>query len=244
MVVNGSLGQAADPLALVRTPPRCHELLRSLLDLLQRARREAPALRVQLYGCLLQYMQYCRGSRLGACTPVVLEAVIEGWTAAAPGMAAGGGGFQRNGGGGQQLLLLGGAGDGGGCGTPGGHRGAPPTASSVAAASRLDATQDAIERGNAVLLTDQVRRCGILSRTWSTFFLPDSPVRLSPPSFTPLSSPPPLSLPPLQASSLVDLLSRDALDQSAPQLHQALALHLLAALAGPPGGEPQQVWKV
>lgn len=164
--MNGSLGQAADPLALVRTPPRCHELLRSLLDLLQRARREAPALRVQLYGCLLQYMQYCRGSRLGACTPVVLEAVIEGWTAAAPPVMATGGGFQRNGGGGgqqQQLLLMGGGGGNGGTGgTPGGQRGAP-TASSVAAASRLDATQDAIERGNAVLLTDQVR----------TYVLPD-----------------------------------------------------------------------
>ena len=29
---------------------------------------------------------------------------------------------------------------------------------------------------------------------------------------------------------LVELLSRDALDQSAPQLQQAVALHLLAAL--------------
>ena len=36
---------------------RCHEMLRVLLELLQRSRREQPALRVQLYGCLLQYLQ-------------------------------------------------------------------------------------------------------------------------------------------------------------------------------------------
>ena len=57
VVVNASLGQTSDPLAMVRSPARCHDLLRNLLELIQRARREQPALRVQLYGCLLQYMQ-------------------------------------------------------------------------------------------------------------------------------------------------------------------------------------------
>lgn len=66
---------------------RCHELLRLLLELLQHSSRHAapassPAVRTQLYGCLLHYLQYCRGSRLGtSSTPAVLEAVLQGWAA-------------------------------------------------------------------------------------------------------------------------------------------------------------------
>jgi hypothetical protein len=58
-VVNVSMGQAADPLALVRVPGRCHDLLRLLLDLLLHMRR-TQAVRLQLYAALLQYLQFCR----------------------------------------------------------------------------------------------------------------------------------------------------------------------------------------
>ncbi|KAF5839634.1 hypothetical protein DUNSADRAFT_290 [Dunaliella salina] len=43
-VVNVSMGQSADPLALVRAPHRCHELLRLLLELLALSRRVQPTL--------------------------------------------------------------------------------------------------------------------------------------------------------------------------------------------------------
>jgi hypothetical protein len=59
-------------------------MLRALLQLLHRSRRMQPV-RVQLYGALLQYLQYCRGSKLSSCTPMVLEAVLEGWAAGASG---------------------------------------------------------------------------------------------------------------------------------------------------------------
>jgi nuclear pore complex protein Nup205 len=58
-VVNVSMGQAADPLAMVRVPGRCQALLRLLLDLLLRVRR-TQAVRLQLYAALLQYLQFCR----------------------------------------------------------------------------------------------------------------------------------------------------------------------------------------
>jgi hypothetical protein len=120
VVVNASLGQSIDPLYLIRTPSRCHELLRMLLEVLQRSRR-AQAVRVQLYGCLLQYMHYCRGSKMASCSPTVLESVLAGISGT--GSALGG--------------------------TP-----------STAAAARLDANQDAIDRGNAALLTDHVSTRG------------------------------------------------------------------------------------
>ncbi|GAX76338.1 hypothetical protein CEUSTIGMA_g3784.t1 [Chlamydomonas eustigma] len=157
VVVNASLGQSTDPLSLIRAPSRCHELLRTLLDVLQLSRR-AQGVRVQLYGCLLQYMQYCRGSKLASCSPTVLESLLEGISGATPAL-----------------------------------NGEP----SNAAAIRLDANQDAIDRGNAALLIDQ-------------------------------------------AATLTALLSRDALDQSAPQLYQTLALHVLAALVGNGGGYEKQ----
>jgi hypothetical protein len=182
VVVNVSLGQPSDPLALIRTPARCHELLRCTLELLQRSRRTQPV-RVQLYGALLQYLQYCRGSKLSAAAPVVLEAVLEGWglggvaphhTAPPPARAAG-------------ALML----------SPAGQQHTGATHTGNAAAARLDATQDAVERGNAALLCEQ-------------------------------------------GPCLVELLARDALDPASPQLHQALALHLLCALLGAPGGDEAQ----
>eukprot|EP00798_Chlamydomonas_sp_ICE-L_P006432 gene6432-3061_t len=150
VVVNMSLGQASDPLAPVRVPPRCHALLRLLLDLMQRARRLQPV-RVQLYAALLQYLQFCRGSKLSSCAPVVLEAMLEGW-------------------GGSSTMIMGSV--------------AQQLSSSVA---KLDATQDAIERGNAALLNEH-------------------------------------------GPMLVQLLTADALDASAPHLQQSVALHLLSSL--------------
>jgi hypothetical protein len=44
-----------------------------------------------------------------------------------------------------------------------------------------------------------------------------------------------------QAPALVEMLSREALDQSAPQLHQTLALHVLGALVWNRGGDEKQV---
>lgn len=72
-----ALAQPADPLASVRVPSKCHELLRLLLELIQRSRRIQPV-RVQLYGALLQFLHFSRGSKLSSCTPAVLDALLAG----------------------------------------------------------------------------------------------------------------------------------------------------------------------
>lgn len=45
---------------------------------------------MQLYAGLLQFLQFCRGSKLSGCAPVVLEAVVEGWAGSGAATAAGG----------------------------------------------------------------------------------------------------------------------------------------------------------
>ena len=79
VVLNGSLGQASDPLSRVRTAARCHSLLRLILDLTLSSTK-TPPLRAQLYGTLLQYLQYARGSKASSCAPVVMIATCQGWS--------------------------------------------------------------------------------------------------------------------------------------------------------------------
>jgi len=198
-VVNVSMGQTADPLALVRAPHRCHELLRLLLELLALSRRVQPV-RVQLYAALLQYLQFCRGSKLSStCSPLVLEAVLQGLgtaqaesrtaaTAAGPSSTpALTNGYADSTT--RQLALQGAA------GSNGGEAAAAAAAVTSTVVARLDAAQEAIEQGNALLVNEQ------------------GPV-------------------------LVDIMARDALDSSAPQLQQAVALHALAALVAAGAASP------
>ncbi|KAI8466819.1 MAG: hypothetical protein J3K34DRAFT_524227 [Monoraphidium minutum] len=80
-------GLPSDPLAQVRLPGRCLEVLRMLLDALGRASGPAARpLRCELYAALLQYLHFCRGSKLGDTPPLVLERLLEGL---GPGVTAG-----------------------------------------------------------------------------------------------------------------------------------------------------------
>ena len=57
----GVAGAASDPLARVRLPARCLEVLRLLLDVLARAGGlGSKALRCEMYAALLQYLHFCR----------------------------------------------------------------------------------------------------------------------------------------------------------------------------------------
>lgn len=69
----------APPLPPLLTPSRCQALLRLIVEVLLRARRQA-AVRLQLYAAALQYLQFCRGSKLSReCAPPVLQALLQGW---------------------------------------------------------------------------------------------------------------------------------------------------------------------
>ncbi|MEW5301033.1 MAG: hypothetical protein WDW36_003916 [Sanguina aurantia] len=76
--VQMSLGQVGDPLGRVRLPSRCHQLLELLAGVTLASRRTL-GVRVQLYAAMLQYLQYCRGSKLCNSPPVVLASILEGW---------------------------------------------------------------------------------------------------------------------------------------------------------------------
>lgn len=79
-----SLGLPGDPLSQVRLPVRCVALLRLLLDCLLGASSHK-GLRAELYVLLLQYLTFCRGSKLGDCPPLVLASLLAG---AGPGTSA------------------------------------------------------------------------------------------------------------------------------------------------------------
>jgi hypothetical protein len=68
----------------VRLPVRCVALLRLLLDCLLGASSHK-GLRAELYVLLLQYLTFCRGSKLGDCPPLVLASLLAG---AGPGTSA------------------------------------------------------------------------------------------------------------------------------------------------------------
>ncbi|KAF6258705.1 hypothetical protein COO60DRAFT_1638930 [Scenedesmus sp. NREL 46B-D3] len=78
------LGLPGDPLSQVRLPVRCVALLRLLLDCLLGASSHK-GLRAELYVLLLQYLTFCRGSKLGDCPPLVLASLLTG---AGPGTSA------------------------------------------------------------------------------------------------------------------------------------------------------------
>ncbi|KAJ9507657.1 hypothetical protein QJQ45_019155, partial [Haematococcus lacustris] len=181
--VSVPLGMAADPLALVRVPTRCHELLRLLLELLARARR-SQLVRVQLYAALLQYLQFCRGSKLGGCSPLVLSALMDSLDSGL----------------GPAPLGL-----GNGSASASHQAGLAPGSRGSTLVARMDAEQEAIEQGNAALINDQGAALAV----------------------QPL---PPSAAAAAAADHQVELVARDALDASAAQLQQAVALHLLAAL--------------
>ncbi|KAF8066245.1 NUP205 [Scenedesmus sp. PABB004] len=79
-----SLGLPGDPLSQVRLPVRCLALLRLLLECLLGAGSHK-GLRCEMYVALLQYLHFCRGSKLGDCPPLVLSCLIAG---AGPGTSA------------------------------------------------------------------------------------------------------------------------------------------------------------
>jgi hypothetical protein len=70
-------GLPQDPLASVRLPAQCHQLLAALLGATSLGRR-APALRTQLYSALLQFLNFARGSRPGDASPLVLQKLLSG----------------------------------------------------------------------------------------------------------------------------------------------------------------------
>ncbi|KXZ49324.1 hypothetical protein GPECTOR_22g918 [Gonium pectorale] len=89
-ILHVSLGQPSDPLASIRVPSRCQSLLRTLLGLIHgAATRRTPAVRLQLYAAVLQYLQLSRGSKLATeCAPAVLAALLRGCCGGAVGSGA------------------------------------------------------------------------------------------------------------------------------------------------------------
>lgn len=68
----------------VRLPVRCVALLNVILGCLLRS-DGLKGLRYEMYVTLLQYLHFCRGSKLGNCPPLVLGALLAG---AGPGTSA------------------------------------------------------------------------------------------------------------------------------------------------------------
>lgn len=68
----------------VRLPARCVVLLQKMLDCLMIS-QGYKGLRYEMYVVLLQYLHFCRGSKLGDCPPLVLASLLTG---AGPGASA------------------------------------------------------------------------------------------------------------------------------------------------------------